>query len=107
MYSVTRNVYQLRPLVYSLGLNNPPRRYFILSKVARQKDMTLQTGILDVKWRELELGLLLSSALKCVPRIVAIRGVPADCHSPDLTACIPCNLSAERERFNKNLVLLW
>jgi hypothetical protein len=29
-YSITRNVYQLRPLAFSLGLNNPPRRYFIL-----------------------------------------------------------------------------
>jgi hypothetical protein len=47
-YSVTRNVYQLRPLVFSLGLNNPPRRYFILLKVARQKDMMLQTGGLSM-----------------------------------------------------------
>jgi hypothetical protein len=36
----------------------------------------LQTeGTLDVKWQELEFSLLLSSALKCVPQIVAIRGV--------------------------------
>jgi hypothetical protein len=34
-----------------------------------------------VKWWELKFSLLLSSALKCVPRIVAIRGVQtADCH---------------------------
>jgi hypothetical protein len=42
-------VYQPRPLVFSLGLNNPPRRYFIGTlKVARQKDMTLQTGGLSM-----------------------------------------------------------
>jgi hypothetical protein len=29
-YSVTRNVYQLRPSVFSLGLNNQPCKYFIL-----------------------------------------------------------------------------
>jgi hypothetical protein len=29
-YSVTRNMYQLRPSVFSLGINNPPCRFFIL-----------------------------------------------------------------------------
>jgi hypothetical protein len=53
--------------VFNLGLKNPPRRYFILY-------MTLQNrGILDVKWR-LDFSLMPHSALKCVPRIVAIHG---------------------------------
>jgi hypothetical protein len=40
-YSVTRNVYKLRALVFSLGLNNPP---LYTLKAALQNDMTLQTG---------------------------------------------------------------
>jgi hypothetical protein len=69
-------VYQLRPLVFSLGLNNPPRIGILYSKsrAAKRYDAS-NRGTLDVKWRELELSLLPSSVLKCVPRIVAIRGV--------------------------------
>jgi hypothetical protein len=38
--------------------------------------MTLQTNMtLDVKWQKLEFSLLISYGLKCVPQIVAIRGV--------------------------------
>jgi hypothetical protein len=42
--NVCLNVDQLRQLLFSIGLKNPPRRYFILEKSQRQKDMTLQTG---------------------------------------------------------------
>jgi hypothetical protein len=53
---------------------------------------------LDVKWRELEVSLLPSSALKCVPRIAKNRitvaqiatdrsmNMRADCHRLDLSA---------------------
>jgi hypothetical protein len=69
-----RNVYQLRPLVFSLGLNNPPRILYSKSRAAKRYDAS-NMGTLDVKWRELEFSNLLSSPLKCVLRIVSIRGV--------------------------------
>jgi hypothetical protein len=70
-------VYQLRPLVLP-GKFRPKQSaasVFYTLKVARQKYLMLQTEGLNVKWRELEFSLLPSSALKCVARIVAIRGV--------------------------------
>jgi hypothetical protein len=100
---VSRNMYQLRPLVFNLGLNNQPRRYYILfskSHAAKRYDAS-NRGTLDVKWQELEFSLLLSSALKCVLRIVTNKitlariatvkslNFRADCHMPYLTACIP------------------
>jgi hypothetical protein len=51
-----------------------------------------------------------------VTRIATVKSLnlTADCHRPDLTACIPGNLSAELaypqstcERFAKKLLLLW
>jgi hypothetical protein len=51
-----------------------------------------------------------------VARIATVKSpnLRADCHRPDLTACIPGNLSAELgnpqstlERFAKKLFLLW
>jgi hypothetical protein len=38
-------------LVFSLGLNDPPRRYFI--RAAKRYDAS-NRGTLDVKWRVLE-----------------------------------------------------
>jgi hypothetical protein len=94
-YSVTRNMYQLRPLVLSLGLNNPLRR---------QKDMFLQTG--DSHCKMAVAGILSLAKLRAqmcatnkitVARIATVKSLNlrADCHRPDLTACIPVNLSAE------------
>jgi hypothetical protein len=74
-------------------------------------------GILDVKWRGLDFSLIAHSALKCAPRMwqsAAFRlriaknritvariatdrsmNLRADCHRPDLTACIAGNLNTE------------
>jgi hypothetical protein len=65
-----RNVYQLRPLAFSLGLNNPRSRVgnlYSKSRTATRYEAS-NRGALNVKWRELEFSLLPSSALKCVPR---------------------------------------
>jgi hypothetical protein len=58
---------QLRPLVYSLDLNNSPRIGLTPGKLRAKNLWRNKQGALDVKWRELELSLLPSSALKCVP----------------------------------------
>jgi hypothetical protein len=71
-------VCQLRPLVYSLGLNNPPRTGICLTpRKLRVKNLWL-TGTVDVKWRVLECGHLLSSAVKCrgLPQQVKLLGDP-------------------------------
>jgi hypothetical protein len=59
-------VRQLRPLVYSLDLNNPPSTVTVLhleSRASKINDLT-NRGTVDVKWRVLEFGHLQSSALK-------------------------------------------
>jgi hypothetical protein len=61
--------------VFGLGLNNPRVGILYSKSRATKRYDALNRGTLDVKWRELEFSLLPSSALKCVPRIVAIRGV--------------------------------
>jgi hypothetical protein len=63
--------------VYSLGLNIPPRTVTVLHLESRASKIYDSTNkeTADVKWRELDFSLLLSSALTCTPRIVAIRGI--------------------------------
>jgi hypothetical protein len=97
-------------------------------------DVVTQMGMCWLRWdvvaqwvkstcRELEFSLLPSSALKCVPRIVTIRGriaknritdsrsvigesmnLRADCHRLDLTSA---TWARNWERFAKKLFLLW
>jgi hypothetical protein len=59
-------VCQLRPWVYSLGLNKTIRCVYVLhleSRAAKIYDVT-NRGTVDVKWRVLEFGHLPSSAVK-------------------------------------------
>jgi hypothetical protein len=59
-------VCQLRPLMYSLGLNNAPRISFKLLKLRIKIYDVSNRQFLDVKWRGLVSTLLLNSALKFV-----------------------------------------
>jgi hypothetical protein len=64
------------------------------SRAAKRYDAS-NRGTLDVKWRELEFSLLPSSALKCVPEIVAIRGVQnADCQEQN-----NCRSDCHRQKY--------
>jgi hypothetical protein len=100
-------VYQLRPLLFSLSLNNPPRTVGILyskSRAAKRYE-ALNRGALDVKWRELEFRLLLNSALKYVPQTVAIHGVwTADCHEQN-TYTADCH--RQKYKFESGLPQAW
>jgi hypothetical protein len=66
-------VCQLRLLVVSSDLNNPPGLCFTLVK--RLEKRLIIRGTLDVKLLGLVFTFLLNSALKCIPRIMANRGV--------------------------------
>jgi hypothetical protein len=59
---------------FRLGLNKPRRYVYSKSRAAKRYDAS-NRETLDLKWLDLENSLLLSSALKYVPQIMAIRGV--------------------------------
>jgi hypothetical protein len=68
-------MFELRPLVYSLGLNNPPHMYFILWKSRLKKLQLFKQGDVwctTVKQRVLDFSHLLHSALK----------LSTECHRP-------------------------
>jgi hypothetical protein len=58
---------RLRPLVYSLGLNNALRNCFTvhsLSRASKVSGASTDKGPLDVKWLWLDFTLLLNPALQ-------------------------------------------
>jgi hypothetical protein len=64
-----------RPLVVSLGLNNPPRTYFTLVKLLVKNIYPKhETGGIYVKLLRLYATFLLNYTLKCVRLIMAYRG---------------------------------
>jgi hypothetical protein len=72
---VSRDSANLRPLMYSLGLNNSPRIGFTLLSRASKRNCAANRGSVDVKWRVLDFTQLWQAALKYVPQIVAKRGI--------------------------------
>jgi hypothetical protein len=89
-------MYQLRPLVFSLGLNNPPRRYFIPLKSCGKKRWRFKQGD---SWCKMA-GAGIQSLAKLRPQMCATNKITvariatvkslnlrADCHRPDLTVC--------------------